>query len=50
MGTLSASAICTYAGKYRDDVLRTLRRFDYSTVNISEFFTVEIAWWGLSDP
>ena len=46
---LAAAAICTYAGLYRDEVARTLRRYDYSTVNISEFFHAEIAWWGLPD-
>ena len=44
---LAAAAICAYAGKFRPDVEKTLCRYDYSTVNISEFFTAEIAWWGL---
>lgn len=44
---LSAAAICAYAGKYREEISKTLRRYDYATVNISEFFAVEIAWWGL---
>lgn len=46
---LSAAAICAYAGRYRDEVERTLCRYDYSTVNISEFFHAEIAWWGLGE-
>lgn len=44
---LAAAAICTYAGRHRAEVERVLCRYDYSTINISEFFTAEIAWWGL---
>jgi len=43
---LAAAAICTYAGRHRAAVEKTLCRYDYTTVNISEFFTAEIAWWG----
>ncbi len=46
---LSAAAICAYAGKYRGEIAETLCRYDYSTVNISEFFAAEIAWWGIPD-
>ena len=44
---LSAAAICAYAGAARAEIEATLRRYDYSTVNISEFFLAEVAWYAL---
>ena len=42
---LAAAAICALAGeaKYREEILATLRHYDYSTCNISEFFHAAIA-------
>ena len=42
---LCAAAVCALSGeaKYRDEILATLRHYDYSTPNISEFFHAAIA-------
>lgn len=42
---LAAAAICAYAGTNRAEIAETLRRYDYSVLNISEFFAAEIAWF-----
>lgn len=46
---LSAAALCAYAGKAREEIALTLRRYDYSSVNVSEFFLAEVAWWCFRD-
>ena len=42
---LAAAAVCALQGdaKFRDEILATLRHYDYSTPNISEFFHAAIA-------
>ena len=42
---LAAAAICAMAdrNRFRNEVLATLRHYDYSTPNISEFFHAAIA-------
>ena len=40
---LSAAAICAYAGEAREEVRTALSRYDWTTLNISEFFWAEIA-------
>ena len=42
---LAAAAICALTGdvKFRDEILATLRHYDYSTPNVSEFFHAAIA-------
>ena len=40
---LSAAAVCAYAGIARDDVEHTLRSYDYSQINLCEFFLAEVA-------
>ena len=42
---LAAAAVCALSGeaKYRDEILATLRHYDYSTPNISEFFHAAVA-------
>ena len=42
---LAAAAICALSGEagYKDEILATLRHYDYSTPNISEFFHAAIA-------
>ena len=47
---LAAAAVCALSGdmRYRDEILATLRHYDYSTLNISEFFHAAIAAAALS--
>ena len=42
---LAAAAVCALTGeeKFRDEILATLRHYDYSTPNLSEFFHAAIA-------
>ena len=40
---LSAAAVCAFAGAARADVDRTLRSYDYSQINLCEFFLAEVA-------
>lgn len=42
---LAAAAVCALSGdtKYREEILVTLRHYDYSTPNISEFFHAAVA-------
>jgi len=40
---LSAAAVCAFAGAAREDVDRTLRSYDYSQINLCEFFLAEVA-------
>ena len=40
---LSAAAVCAFAGAAREDVDRTLRIYDYSQINLCEFFLAEVA-------
>ena len=44
---LSACAIIAYAQdvSQREAVAEVLRHYDYSTINISEFFLAELAWY-----
>ena len=44
---LSAAAVCAYAGVARDEVEHTLRSYDYSQINLCEFFLAEVAAYGL---
>ena len=46
---LCAAAICAHAGMYRSEVLKTICRYDYNQINISEFFFGEIAYWKFSE-
>ena len=41
---LSAAAICAYAGLYGDEVMKTLRHYDYSTIALSEFYAAPLAY------
>ena len=49
---LSACAIVAFAGEARDRaaIEEVLRHYDYSTLNISEFFLAELAWYALPAP
>ena len=49
---LSACAIVAFAGEARNRaaIAEVLRHYDYSTLNISEFFLAELAWYALPDP
>ena len=40
---LSAAAVCAFAGAAREDVDRTLRSYNYSQINLCEFFLAEVA-------
>lgn len=42
---LAAAAVCALSGEagYKDEIIATLRHYDYSTSNISEFFHAAIA-------
>ena len=42
---LSAAAICALAGESPREVARTLAHYDYATLNLSEFFLAELAWF-----
>ncbi len=44
---LSAAAVCAFAGVARDEVERTLRSYDYSQINLCEFFLAEVAAYSL---
>ena len=44
---LSAAAVCAYAGVARDEVEHTLRSYDYSQINLCEFFLAEVAAYSL---
>lgn len=44
---LSAAAICAYAGKYGDEVRRTIAHYDYSTPGLSTIFIATVAWEAL---
>jgi len=49
---LSACAIVAYA-RDEDDraaIAQVLRHYDYATLNISEFYLAEVAWYALPDP
>ncbi len=45
---LCAAAICAFAGMYQNEILETIRKYDYNQINISEFFFGEIAYWQFS--
>ena len=49
---LAAAAVCALQGdaKFRDEILATLRHYDYSTPNISEFFHAAVAAAALQRP
>lgn len=40
---LAAVTVCAFAGTARADVDRTLRSYDYSQINLCEFFLAEVA-------
>lgn len=42
---LSAAAICALAGESSREMAATLAHYDYSTLNLSEFFLAELAWF-----
>ena len=42
---LSAAAICALAGESPHEVAKTLAHYDYATLNLSEFFLAEVAWF-----
>lgn len=42
---LSAAAICALAGESPREVAATLAHYDYATLNLSEFFLAEFAWF-----
>ena len=42
---LCAAAICAYAGMFPDEVAETINCYDFATINISEFFFAEVAYW-----
>ena len=42
---LSAAAICALAGESPQEVAKTLAHYDYATLNLSEFFLAEVAWF-----
>lgn len=44
---LSAAAICAFAGTARAELEKMLGHFDWTTLNISEFFFAEVAWFAL---
>ena len=44
---LSAAAVCAFAGVARDEVERTLRSYDYSQIDLCEFFLAEVAAYAL---
>ena len=48
---LSCCAVMAFNGdaSVRDDIARVLRHYDYSTLNISEFFIALVAWYALPD-
>lgn len=40
---LAAAAVCAFAGTAREEIGRTIRRYDYSQINLCEFFLAEVA-------
>ena len=44
---LSAAAVCAFAGEAGEDIDRTLRTYDYSQINICEFFLAEVAAYAI---
>jgi len=46
---LACCAVAAFAGceDDREAIARVIRHFDYSTLNISEFFLAEVAWYAL---
>lgn len=49
---LSCCAVVGYAGNATDRaaIAGVIRRYDYSTLNICEFFLAEVAWYALPEP
>ncbi len=42
---LCAATVCAYAGMYPKEIAETINCYDFETINISEFFFAEIAYW-----